>query len=80
RRFAVSINLNDGFEGGELVFPEFGSRRHRPPAGGALVFSCSLLHAVTPVTAGTRFAFLPFVHDAPAAALKRANLSAAPRT
>ncbi|MBE7213298.1 MAG: redoxin domain-containing protein, partial [Gluconacetobacter diazotrophicus] len=39
RRFAVSINLNDGFEGGELVFPEFGSRRHRPPAGGALVFS-----------------------------------------
>ncbi|MCB4820139.1 2OG-Fe(II) oxygenase [Roseicella aerolata] len=45
RRFAVSINLNDDFEGGELWFPEFGPRRYRPPAGGAVVFSCSLLPA-----------------------------------
>ncbi|MBE7212513.1 MAG: 2OG-Fe(II) oxygenase [Gluconacetobacter diazotrophicus] len=77
RRFAVSINLNDDFDGGELVFPEFGARRYRPPAGGALVFSCSLLHAVTPVTAGRRVACLPFVHDAAAAALKRAAAIAA---
>ncbi len=73
RRFAVSINLNDGFDGGELVFPEFGPRRYRPPAGGAVVFSCSLMHAVTPVTRGKRFACLPFVYDEAAAVIKRAN-------
>lgn len=73
RRFAVSINLNEEFEGGELIFPEFGTRRYRPPAGGAVVFSCSLMHAVTPVTSGARFACLPFVYDEAGAAIKRAN-------
>ena len=73
RRFAVTINLNDGFEGGELWFPEFGPRRYRPPMGGACVFSCSLLHEATPVTQGTRYATLPFLYDDAAAALREAN-------
>lgn len=73
RRFAVTINLNDGFEGGELWFPEFGPRRYRPPVGGAVVFSCSLLHEATPVTAGRRYATLPFLYDDAAAALRDAN-------
>ena len=67
RRFAVTINLNDDFEGGDLWFPEFGPRRYRPPAGGAVVFSCSLLHEATPVTQGTRYAVLPFLYDDAAA-------------
>ncbi|MEM9235005.1 MAG: redoxin domain-containing protein, partial [Pseudomonadota bacterium] len=50
RRFAVSINLNDGFEGGGVGFPEFGPRYYAPPAGGAVIFSCSLLHTVSRVT------------------------------
>jgi predicted 2-oxoglutarate/Fe(II)-dependent dioxygenase YbiX len=75
RRFAVSINLNaEGFEGGDLRFPEFGRRLYRPPTGGAVVFSCSLLHEVTPVTQGARYAFLPFLHDEPAEAVRLANL------
>jgi peroxiredoxin/predicted 2-oxoglutarate/Fe(II)-dependent dioxygenase YbiX len=73
RRFAVSINLNSEFEGGEVYFPEYGKRSYKPPAGGACVFSCSLLHAVTPVTAGRRFAFLPFLYDDAAAAIREAN-------
>lgn len=73
RRFAVSINLNEDFEGGEVSFPEFGSRRFRPPAGGAVVFSCSLLHQVSEVTRGRRFAFLPFLYDEQAAAIREAN-------
>ncbi len=73
RRFAVSINLNDDFEGGEISFPEFGSRGYRPAAGGALIFSCSLMHAVSPVLEGRRYACLPFVYDDEAAKLKRAN-------
>ncbi|MFC7476305.1 2OG-Fe(II) oxygenase [Dankookia sp. GCM10030260] len=75
RRFAVTINLNDDFDGGELWFPEFGPRRYRPPAGGAVVFSCSLLHEATPVTRGTRYAVLPFLYDAAAAKIREANLA-----
>ncbi len=74
RRFAVSINLNDDFEGGNIVFPEYGPREHRPPAGGALIFSCSLMHAVVPVTRGRRYACLPFVYDDAAAELRRQGL------
>jgi predicted 2-oxoglutarate/Fe(II)-dependent dioxygenase YbiX len=74
RRFAVTVNLNDGFEGGELWFPEFGTRRYRPPAGGAVVFSCSLLHEATPVTKGVRYACLPFLYDDAAAEIRRANM------
>jgi peroxiredoxin len=63
RKFACSINLNDGFEGGDLRFAEFGPTTYRPPAGGAVVFSCGLLHEATRVRAGRRYAFLPFFYD-----------------
>lgn len=74
RRFAVTINLNaEDYDGGDLRFPEFGSRTYRAPTGGAVVFSCALLHEATPVTAGRRYAFLPFLYDDKAAALREAN-------
>ncbi len=75
RRFACSINLNDDFEGGDLRFAEFGPALHRPPPGGAVVFSCALMHEVTPVTRGARYAFLPFFFDAPAGAIRAAYLA-----
>ncbi|MBU1376026.1 MAG: 2OG-Fe(II) oxygenase, partial [Alphaproteobacteria bacterium] len=52
RRFACSLNLNDGFEGGDLRFAEYGPATYRPPPGGAVVFSCAIMHEATPVTAG----------------------------
>ena len=74
RRFAVTINLNsEDYEGGDLRFPEFGDRTYRAPSGGAVVFSCSLLHEATPVTRGTRYAFLPFLYDDEAAKIREAN-------
>ena len=73
RRFAVSINLNDDFSGGEVSFPEYGPRGFKMPVGGACVFSCSLLHQVAPVTAGKRYAFLPFLYDDAAAKIREAN-------
>ncbi len=74
RRFACSINLNTGeYEGGELRFPEFGTRTYNAPAGGAVVFSCSLLHEATPVTRGRRYATLPFLYDAEAARIRASN-------
>ncbi len=73
RRFAVSINLNADYEGGDLSFPEYGPHQFRPPPGGAVVFSCSLLHAVSRVTSGKRYAFLPFLYDDSAAVLREQN-------
>ncbi|HQT52301.1 MAG TPA: 2OG-Fe(II) oxygenase [Phenylobacterium sp.] len=74
RRFACSINLNaEDFEGGDLTFAEFGPKTYRPPTGGAVIFSCSLLHEATAVTKGKRYAFLPFLYDAEAAAIRVAN-------
>jgi peroxiredoxin/predicted 2-oxoglutarate/Fe(II)-dependent dioxygenase YbiX len=73
RRFAVSINLNEDFVGGELHFPEYSPKAYRPAVGCAVVFSCSLLHSVDPVVAGRRFAFLPFLYDEAAVAVRLAN-------
>src|SRR5215203_6888429 len=71
--FAVSINLNSESEGGEVSFPEYGPRSFKPPPGGAVVFSCSILHAVSKVTSGRRYAFLPFLYDDSAAKLREQN-------
>ena len=74
RKFAVTINLNAGeYEGGDLRFPEFGPRTYVAPTGGAIIFSCSLLHEATPVTRGKRYAFLPFLYDQAGASLRRQN-------
>jgi predicted 2-oxoglutarate/Fe(II)-dependent dioxygenase YbiX/peroxiredoxin len=76
RKFAVTINLNaDEYEGGDLCFPEFGPQTYRAPTGGAVVFSCSLLHEARPVTKGRRYAFLPFLYDDDAARLRERNLA-----
>lgn len=76
RRFACTINLNDGYHGGDLTFPEFGLSTWRAPIGGAVVFSCSLLHEVTPLVLGRRYAFLPFFFDEAGAETLRAYQAA----
>jgi peroxiredoxin/predicted 2-oxoglutarate/Fe(II)-dependent dioxygenase YbiX len=67
RRFALTLNLNsEEYEGGELVFPEYGPDLYRPESGGAVIFSCSLIHEALPVRQGRRFALLTFLRDLPA--------------
>lgn len=74
RRFAVSLFLNTGaYEGGQLRFPEFGNALYSAPLGGAVVFSCSLLHEAVPVTSGKRYMYLPFVYDEAAAMIRDQN-------
>lgn len=74
RKFAVTMNLNtDEYEGGDLRFPEFGGQTYRAPTGGAVVFSCSLMHEAMPVTRGRRFAFLPFLYDDAGAQVRERN-------
>jgi peroxiredoxin/predicted 2-oxoglutarate/Fe(II)-dependent dioxygenase YbiX len=75
RRFAVSLFLNSGeYEGGFLRFPEYGTALYSAPLGGAVVFSCSVLHEATPVTRGLRYMFLPFLYDEPARQIRQQNL------
>ncbi len=79
RRFAVSINLNtEEFEGGGTVFPEYSNAVYAPPTGGALIYSCTILHEILPVTLGRRYAFVPFLYDDAAAAVRKANAAARP--
>jgi len=74
RRFAVTLNLNTGeYEGGALRFPEFGMRTYTAEAGGAIVFSCTMLHEATPMVSGKRYAYLPFLYDDAAAKIREAT-------
>ena len=76
RRFAVSINLTDAFEGGAVSFPEYNLRGYKAPPGWAVVFPANILHAVGRVTGGRRYAFLPFVYDDAGAQIRQRNLAA----
>ena len=76
RRFAVSINLNADFDGGEVCFPEYNPRGYKAPPGWAVVFPCAILHKVLKVTRGRRYAFLPFVYDEEGARIRTANRQA----
>jgi len=63
RQFAMSLNLNEGYEGGELWFPEYGPHKFLPNAGSGVIFSCSLLHEALPVTKGQRWVLVTFMCD-----------------
>ena len=76
RRFAVSINLNADFEGGEISFPEYSPETFKAAPGTAIVFSASILHEVSRVTRGRRYVFLTFLFDEEAERLRQANLQA----
>ena len=80
RQFALTLNLNtEEYEGGHLVFPEYNPHRYRPPTGAGIVFSASALHEALPVTSGTRYVLLTFLHNSAAEARRLACLEPAPR-
>jgi hypothetical protein len=74
RRFAMSIPLNDAFDGGEMCFPEYSPLRYKGAPGTAIVFSSSILHGVSTVTRGSRYVFLTFLFDEEAEKVRLANL------
>jgi 2OG-Fe(II) oxygenase superfamily len=77
RRFAVSINLNADFDGGEVSFPEYSAQAFKAAPGMAVVFSASILHQVSRVTRGRRYVFLTFLFDEDAERQRQVNLQAA---
>ena len=58
RRFALSLNLNDNYDGGEVVFKEYDNSSYKSAPGSALVFSSSLLHEVEETTSGDRYTLI----------------------
>ncbi|RYC31221.1 2OG-Fe(II) oxygenase [Lichenibacterium minor] len=75
RRYAVSVNLSEDFDGGEVSFPEYSQRGIKAPQGWAVVFPAAILHAVSKVTYGRRYAFLPFVYDEEGAKIRDRELA-----
>lgn len=74
RRFAMTLNLNPAeYVGGDLRFPEYGRQLYRTNQGEAIIFSSSLLHEVTPVTSGQRYALLSFFYGDEDAAIRERN-------
>ena len=81
RQFALTLNLNtEDYRGGHLVFPEYNSHRYRPPTGSGIVFSASLLHEALPLTEGSRYVLLTFLHSHEAEAQRLARLASAAQT
>ena len=71
RRWAMTLNLNtEDYEGGHLRFPEYGPHLYRPATGGAVVFSCTLLHEALDVRNGHRFVLLCFMYAASGAKIR----------
>ncbi len=74
RRYALSLALNDDWDGDGLSFPEFGHRRYRADTGSAIVFPPSLMHQVHPVKAGKRYVLLSFLYAEEGARSRRAAM------
>ncbi|MFW0777203.1 MAG: GlcNAc-transferase family protein [Rickettsiales bacterium] len=62
RRIAMTLNLNDDYEGGGLRFPEYDENIYRPKAGSAIAFSSSTMHEARKVTKGKRYVVVGFFH------------------
>ena len=68
RSFSLILDLSQAaYEGGEILFPEYGPHSYRPGPGGALVFSGTMLRELGPVSAGRRSLLTATLRRAPKA-------------
>ncbi len=62
--FTLFLGEPDEYEGGELeIAGEFGTLRHKLPAGHAVIYPSSSLHRVRPVTAGQRLVAISWIQS-----------------
>ena len=59
RKFALSLILNDDYEGGELMLPEYYTSL-KPKANTAIVFPGICTHQVNPIISGSRKTIITF--------------------
>jgi len=60
RRLAMSLVLNDDYEGG-IIFPEYNNTIYKPTPCSAVIFPTSLFHQVLEVTKGIRYVIISFL-------------------
>jgi len=60
RKFAISLALNDDYEGGELEFVEY-QQKLKLKRNSAVVFPSSFLHQVHPTTKNNRMVMITFI-------------------
>ena len=60
RRYAMTLVLNDDYEGGGIAFPEYNSSVLEVPKYGAVIFPGSLFHQVNEIGAGNRYVIISF--------------------
>ncbi len=75
RRYAMSLILNDDYEGGEIIFPEYTDKMHTPESCSALIFPAPLFHQVLEMTKGTRYVIISFLFGDLEAEYKKKFLS-----
>lgn len=63
RRLAMSLILNDDYEGGGIIFPEYSKKVFKPESCSAVIFPTPLYHQVLEVTGGTRYVIISFLLD-----------------
>ncbi len=64
RCFTIGIQLNNEYEGGDLIIDYNGKRIIvNKEIGNCYIFESALLHGVSPITSGNRYNFLTFMHS-----------------
>jgi hypothetical protein len=76
RSISPILYLNDDYEGGEIEFVNFGIKI-KPEAGMLVVFPATYpyAHIAHPVTSGTKYAIVTWLHDRPLDQLSKQALS-----
>mgnify|MGYP003670562593 CR=1 FL=1 len=73
RRYALTLALNDDFEGGGICFPEYTEELLQIPKGWAVVFPGSLFHRVNAIGVGRRYVLVSFFFTEAEAKLKEGS-------
>ncbi|VEP18100.1 Putative iron-regulated protein (modular protein) [Hyella patelloides LEGE 07179] len=73
RRYALSLLLNDDYEGGGLCFPEYSNQIITAPKYSAIIFPGSLYHEVKNIHSGKRYALISFLFTDEEAYLKEGS-------
>lgn len=61
RRYAMSLILNDSYEGGGIRFPEYSDEVIQAPKYSAVIFPGTLYHEVKQIEKGTRYVIISFL-------------------
>jgi predicted 2-oxoglutarate/Fe(II)-dependent dioxygenase YbiX len=66
RAISALVYLNDDYEGGEIEFPNF-NLKIKPEKGMVILFPSNYAyrHIAHPVTSGTKYALVTWIHDRP---------------